>query len=258
MAFSTMSTASGSSQSIARFGSYLRAIYNVEFAQGGELPQQDRLLRPEEIDFISHNIITADAAGPSTLAKWKPRMSLDYYYGIKEQLQSLVRIWDSLIKEKPRYDRAEPLRYDTSFVEFYLLALYIIPKRMKIAFLGPAMDERSVLSGAPPYLPSISEERVCNAEADNHLPEALALSDDNIPPPEVFYLSSDSSDSSDGESSEDTLSDASDEDFRPGNESQDEGNIADSLASHERVWELHFQRQQRVQSPQAHGGSHRE
>lgn len=116
------------------FGSYCQTIS----AMGTGSADGMKPLSPEETAYITG---TAAYDNPTAAIVCRQRLDLgiDYYYAVKQQIRSLLRVWDAVLDEKHRYDTVGWLERSRSFMDSFQLCSYLIPQRVSIGSFGPIL-----------------------------------------------------------------------------------------------------------------------
>jgi hypothetical protein len=129
-----------SAYDVVLFGNHCKRRYSFE--TGRELPEHQKILRPEEICIIRERAFNSDLQVAAAFFA-KLNLRIDFYTEVRTQLLSLLRAWDAIYDEKSRYDMGGWQVRDRDFMESFLLGLKIIPERTGIGFLGPFSWEAS-------------------------------------------------------------------------------------------------------------------
>lgn len=119
---------------ILMFGSYYQTIVAMDSDLHGR-----KLLHPEEISFI-REITAYDNSTAAMACQERLNLEIDYYYAVKHQITSVLRLWDAVLDEKRRYDALGRFQRSRHFLDSFQLCSYIIPQRVSIGFLGPYAD----------------------------------------------------------------------------------------------------------------------
>ncbi|KAI8626619.1 hypothetical protein F5Y19DRAFT_446353 [Xylariaceae sp. FL1651] len=132
---STNLTATNGVDGILMFGRYYQSIVAIEPG----IVNNGKLLHPEEASFI-RGIAACD--DPTAVAACRQRLDvgLDYYYDVKHQITSFLRVWDAILDEKRRYDAVGWPKRNRSFMDSFQVCSYLIPQRVSIGFLPPYVD----------------------------------------------------------------------------------------------------------------------
>ncbi|KAJ0103768.1 uncharacterized protein J7T55_001224 [Diaporthe amygdali] len=117
---------------ILMFGRYCQRILAME--PGSVYGMKP--LKPEEAASISGTAAYDDSTA-AVVCKERLDLGLDYYYAVKQQIMSLLRVWDAILDEKRRYDTVGWLERSRTFMDSFQLCSYLIPQRVSIGFLGP-------------------------------------------------------------------------------------------------------------------------
>lgn len=117
---------------IVMFGRYYQTIVAVE----PDMVDDRRLLSPEEASFIRRTAAYDDLTA-AVACRERLDLGLDYYYAVKHQITSFMRVWDAVLDEKRRYDAVGWLERSRGFMDSFQLCSYLIPQRVSIGFLGP-------------------------------------------------------------------------------------------------------------------------
>ncbi|KAJ9130124.1 hypothetical protein NKR23_g12339 [Pleurostoma richardsiae] len=140
---------------------------------------------------------------------------MDFYYGVRHQIMSLLNVWDAVLDEKSRYDMEGMLTNSRPFLDASLLCLYIIPARLRVVPLGPFALQSPTARTSFPDLPAmVSDEEIPPAawpgsgysvaygadgrprtpypRDEGYYSKGLALSDDEDGPDEAITISSNS------------------------------------------------------------------
>ncbi|KAI1207650.1 uncharacterized protein F4807DRAFT_469160 [Annulohypoxylon truncatum] len=125
-------TAPNSVDDILMFGRYYQTIVAME----PDLVDDRRLLREEEASFIRETAACDDLTAVATCQE-RLNLGLDYYYAVKHQITSFLRVWDGIIDQKRRYDAAGWFERSRGFIDSFQFCSYLIPQRVSIGFLGP-------------------------------------------------------------------------------------------------------------------------
>ncbi|KAI3339063.1 hypothetical protein F4824DRAFT_508979 [Ustulina deusta] len=125
-------TAANGVDDILRFGTYYQTIVAME----PDVINNRRLLYPEEASFIRGTAAYDDSTAVVACQE-RLDLGLDYYYDVKHQITSFLRVWDAILDEKRRYDAVGWPRRSRSFMDSFQVCSYLIPQRVSIGFLGP-------------------------------------------------------------------------------------------------------------------------
>jgi len=98
-----------------------------------------KLLHPEEISFI-REVAACDNSTAAMACQERLNLGIDYYYAVKHQITSVLRLWDAVLDEKRRYDALGQFKRSRNFMDSFQLCSYLIPQRASIGFLGPYAD----------------------------------------------------------------------------------------------------------------------
>lgn len=117
---------------ILMFGRYYQTIVAME----PDMIGNERLLQPGEASFIL-GTTTYDESTAAGICQERLDLGLDYYYAVKHQITSFMRVWDAVLDEKRRYDAVGWQQRSRSFMDCFQLCSYLIPKRVNVGFLRP-------------------------------------------------------------------------------------------------------------------------
>jgi len=123
---------------ILMFGSYYQTIVAMESDMAHNLHDR-KLLHPEEISFI-REVAAYDNSTAARACQERLTLGIDYYYAVKHQITSVLRLWDAVLDEKRRYDALGRFKASRNFMDSFQLCSYLIPQRVSIGFLGPYAD----------------------------------------------------------------------------------------------------------------------
>lgn len=136
---------------ILMFGRYCQTILAMETGSiDGMKP-----LSPEEAAYISGTVAYDDSTA-AIVCKERLDLGVDYYYAVKQQITSLLRVWDAVLDEKRRYDTVGWLERTRTFMDAFQLCSYLIPKRASIGLFRPEMGFPQV--GPNNSIPALSPE----------------------------------------------------------------------------------------------------
>ncbi|KAK4243574.1 hypothetical protein C7999DRAFT_36100 [Corynascus novoguineensis] len=119
---------------IVIFGNHYRDLYSAE-----ERPGQSEggwLLNPSERSFLREQA-TYDGSYIETECQKRLDLGIQYYYGIRNQITSILHTWDAVIAEKNRSDEAGWQAPSREFLHAFHTCLYLIPQRVRVGLLGP-------------------------------------------------------------------------------------------------------------------------
>ncbi|KAK0627173.1 hypothetical protein B0T14DRAFT_511958 [Immersiella caudata] len=133
----SINSTSHGADNILVFGSYYQTIAAME--PDAHNLHDRKLLHPEEISFI-RQVAAYDNSAAAMACQERLSLGIDYYYAVKHQITSVLRLWDAVLDEKRRYDALGRFNRSRSFMDSFQLCSYLIPQRVSIGFLGPYAD----------------------------------------------------------------------------------------------------------------------
>lgn len=119
---------------IVIFGNHYRNLYSAEERHGQS--EGGWLLNPSERSFICEQA-TYDGSHIVTECQKRLDLGIQFYYGIRNQITSILHTWDAVIAEKNRSDEAGWQAPSREFLHAFHTCLYLIPQRVKVGLLGP-------------------------------------------------------------------------------------------------------------------------
>ncbi|KAI3333823.1 hypothetical protein F4824DRAFT_512987 [Ustulina deusta] len=135
-------TAANGVDDILMFGRYYQTIVAME----PDVINSGMLLHPEEASFIRGTVAYDDSTA-IVACQERLDLGLDYYYDVKHQIMSFLRVWDAILDEKRRYDAAGWPRRSRSFMDSFRICSYLIPQRVGIGFVGPYVGSLQLDTG---------------------------------------------------------------------------------------------------------------
>ncbi len=107
------------------FGNYYQTLFSGKRDTKMDLFDHSRFLYPDEVFFIHQYIIYNDSN--LGIAYWERlNLGIEYYYTIRQQITSILGLWNAIIDEKRRYDIVDWYMESRDFIDGFLLCLYII------------------------------------------------------------------------------------------------------------------------------------
>jgi hypothetical protein len=119
---------------IVIFGTHYRNLHSAEERYGQS--EDGCFLNPSETSFIREQ---ATYDGSHIVAECQKRLDLgiQYYYGIRHQITSILQAWDAVIAEKNRSDEVGWQAPSREYLDALHTCLYLIPQRVRVGLLGP-------------------------------------------------------------------------------------------------------------------------
>ncbi|KAK4107012.1 hypothetical protein N656DRAFT_849760 [Canariomyces notabilis] len=132
-------TSMNGTNDILMFGGYHQTIVALE-SDVLQNPVDNRsLLHPEEVSYIRKTAAYDDSSA-AVACQEALNLRLDYYYGVRHQIRSILRVWDAVLDEKRLYDAGGWLSRSRSFMDSFRLCSYLIPQRVNIGLVGSYLD----------------------------------------------------------------------------------------------------------------------
>jgi hypothetical protein len=173
---------------IVIFGNHYRDLYSAEERHGQS--EGGWLLNSSERSFIREQA-TYDGSHIVTECQKRLDLGIQYYYGIRNQITSILHAWDAVIAEKNRSDEAGWQAPSREFLHAFHTCLYLIPQRVRIGLLGPFEGVEGVNASYNYNIHSASdtEKRSSNSgnttiacsDVDDDLPDYEDLADSSQP-----------------------------------------------------------------------------
>lgn len=150
----TSPTSDDTHDTILRFGQYYRRRYSVETNTICPIPPAEKILDAHDLAYYHRILHDHDIS-----KAFDNYLDLDaeFYCGVRDQIESLLRAWDAILEEKLRYDEEGWPPMDREFMESFVLCLYMIPKQVRIGYLG-AHAMRQGADKDPRWEPLLTDE----------------------------------------------------------------------------------------------------
>ena len=120
-------------ETIVRFGDYYRRRYSIETGAGRPVTATDTLFDTHDVAYFDRILHQHDI---SRIFQNQLDLDAEFYYGVKDQIESLLGAWNAVLQEKLRYDMEGWPSMDRQFMESFVLCTYMIPKQVRIGYLG--------------------------------------------------------------------------------------------------------------------------
>ncbi|KAK4139109.1 uncharacterized protein C8A04DRAFT_33429 [Dichotomopilus funicola] len=183
---------------IVIFGNHYRDLYSAEERHGQS--EGGWLLNPSERSFIRQQA-TGDGSHIVTECQKRLDLGIQYYYGIRNQITSILHTWDAVIAEKNRSDEAGWQAPSREFLHAFHICLYLIPQRVRVGLLGPFESVEGVNASYNYDIHSASDTEKRSSNSGNTTTACNDVNDD-LPDYEDFAESSQRTQAGDVEDSE--------------------------------------------------------
>ena len=139
-------------ETIVRFGDYYRRRYSIETGAGRPVTATDTLFDTHDLAYFDRILHQHDI---SRIFENQLDLDAEFYHGVKDQIESLLGAWNAVLQEKLRYDMEGWPSMDRQFMESFVLCTYMIPKQVRIGYLGSHAARAAAEGnlGHPPTLP---------------------------------------------------------------------------------------------------------
>ncbi|CAJ2505636.1 Uu.00g130300.m01.CDS01 [Anthostomella pinea] len=146
---------------ILRFGDYYQRRY---FLETNAMRTAHKTLSPEDVAYYERILNQADL---SKVFEDQLNRDTGFYCSVMNQIQSILRVWDAVLREKIRFDAEGWPSTNRQFIESFLLCLRTVPGQMRIGYLGPSGDHTTGAYSYPEGLPIILSEEEPPHERDS-------------------------------------------------------------------------------------------
>ncbi|CAJ2505623.1 Uu.00g130170.m01.CDS01 [Anthostomella pinea] len=145
---------------ILRFGDYYQRRY---FLETNSMKPVHKTLSAEDVAYYQQILDSPDL---SAVFEKNLHLDLGFFYGVRDQIQSILRVWDAVLTEKVRYDAEGWPSTNRQFIKSFFLCLYTVPAQIKIGYFGPSMQHNAGTYSYPEGLPIILSEEDAPLEND--------------------------------------------------------------------------------------------